>query len=196
MNKIKIIIADDHKMFATSLAMQLNEREELEVKEAVTDPGEIMEKIEKHKPEAILMDIRMGSYNGLELAKEIKIKRPDIKIILMSGYNISRLARESSADGFTSKEESIDSLVQTIKKVCIEQANVFPICQDKSLTNAEVKILNMISRDMTRKEISTELYISEKTVTNHITSILEKLQVRSRIGAIMKGIELGLIENE
>lgn len=194
MDNIRILVVDDHKMFATAIAAQLEGEDGITVAEAVTEPGSLLEKIKEHNPDAILMDIRMGMYNGLDLAEQIKAKNSEIKVILMSGYNISHLARSSAADAFASKEESIGSLVQTIKKVCIDQANVFPISEEKILTNAEIKILQMISYDKTRKEIAAELYVSEKTVTNHITSILDKLQVRSRIGAIMKGVELGLID--
>lgn len=195
MNDIRIIIVDDHKMIASGIAAQLDKEEEITVIEVITNPEHLIDKIKEYKIDVILMDIRMGQYNGIEIAKEIKKKNENIKIILMSGYNISHMARNSVADAFTSKEESITSLIQTIKKVCIDQANVFPICKEEvKLTNAEIKVLRLISQDMTRKEIAAELYISEKTVTNHISSILDKLQVRSRIGAIMKGIELGIID--
>ncbi len=195
MDDIMIIIVDDHKMIASGIAAQLDKEEGITVVEVITNPENLMDKIKEYKIDVILMDIRMGQYNGIELAKEIKKENANIKIILMSGYNISQIARNSVADAFTSKEESIASLVQTIKKVCIDQANVFPICKEEvKLTNAEIKVLRLISQDMTRKEIAAKLYISEKTVTNHISSILDKLQARSRIGAIMKGIELGLID--
>ncbi len=113
----------------------------------------------------------------------------------MSGYNISNMAKNSAADAFVSKEESISSLAQTIRKVCIDRTSVFPICEEKNvLTNMEIKVLELISKDKKRKEIAEELYISEKTVTNHISSILEKMQVRSRVGAVMKGVKWGLID--
>lgn len=194
MDSIKLLVVDDHKMFVTAIAAQLDQEENITVVESITDPSGLMAKILEHNPDVILMDIRMGMYNGLEFAEEIKKKNPGIKVILMSGYNISHLARDGVADAFASKEESIVSLAQTIRKVCIDQAMVFPSCGERILTNAEIKILNLISQDLTRKEIAAELYISEKTVTNHITSILDKFQVRSRIGAIMKGVELGLID--
>lgn len=77
--------------------------------------------------------------------------------------------------------------------MCIDQASVFPGSEEKAvLTDMEIKVLELISQDKRRKEIAAELYISGKTVTNHISSILDKLQVRSRVGAIMKGIELPL----
>ena len=196
MGKITIYVVDDHKMFATAIASQINGREGIEVMGIVMSPECIEEKIKEYQPDAILMDIRMGEHNGLKLSEKIKASYPDIKVILMSGYPIGRLAKYSHADGFTSKEESVDSLVSTIKKICMENVCIFPECKDEGLTPTERKVLNKISKDMTRKEIAAELYMSEKTVSNHITSILEKLQVRSRVGAIVKGLELGIIESD
>lgn len=195
MDEIKIMIVDDHKMIASGIAAELSKEDGIMVMEAVTDPDKFAKKVYVKQPDAVLMDIRMGEYNGLEIAKEIKEQSPQIKVILMSGYNISHMAKDSGADAFASKEESIASLEQTIRKVCIDQANVFPSREEKNvLTKKEIEVLRLISQDKTRKEIAMELYVSEKTVTNHITSILNKLQARSRIGAIVKGIELGIID--
>lgn len=195
MDEIKIMIVDDHKMIASGIAAELSKEDGIMVMEAVTDPDKFAKKVYVKQPDAVLMDIRMGEYNGLEIAKEIKEQSPQIKVILMSGYNISHMAKDSGADAFASKEESIASLAQTIRKVCIDQANVFPSREEQNvLTKKEIEVLRLISQDKTRKEIAMELYVSEKTVTNHITSILNKLQARSRIGAIVKGIELGIID--
>lgn len=196
MDEIRIMIVDDHKMIASGIATELNKEEGIRVIEVNTEPSMFSKRVSIKLPDAVLMDIRMGEYNGLEIAKEIKENNPQIKVILMSGYNISYMAKDIGADAFASKEESISSLAQTIRKVCIDQANVFPSGgKENILTNKEIEILKLISQDKTRKEIAKELFVSEKTVTNHITSILNKLQVRSRIGAIMKGVELGIIDS-
>lgn len=195
--EIKIMIIDDHQMIASGIGSELKSEEGIQVIEILTEPSLLCQKVFLKNPDAVLMDIRMGKYNGFELAKKIKEKRPEIKIILMSGYRISHMAKDCGADAFASKEETISSLVQTIKKVCIDQANVFPVQNEKNvLTNKEREILELISQDKTRKEIACELFVSEKTVTNHITAILNKMQVRSRIGAIMKGVELGIIDSK
>lgn len=195
MNEIKIMIVDDHKMIASGIAAELNKEEGIKVIEVVSEPSTFSQKVSIKLPDAVLMDIRMGEYNGLVIAKEIKKSNPQIKVILMSGYNVSNMVKDSGADAFASKEESISSLANTIRKVCIDQANVFPSGIERNvLTNKEIEVLKLISQDKTRKEIAKEMFVSEKTVTNHITSILDKLHVRSRIGAIMKGVEMGIID--
>jgi len=195
--KIKIMIVDDHVMVASGLSAELKQLPDFEISDVVTEPDRVMNKLEAINPDAILMDIRMGAFNGLHMADEIKKSYPEIKIILMSGYNMGQLAKNSKADAFTSKEEPVTSLAATIRKVCLEKASVFPNAKpwEETLTNTEVKVLQLIGEDMTRKEIASALYISEKTVANHISAILQKLCVRSRIGAVLRGVELGYIDN-
>lgn len=197
MEKIKIMVVDDHQMFVSGIAALLENEDDFEVIEVMTNPSEISEKLTNLQPNVILMDIRMGSFNGIELTKKIKQEFPYIKIVLMSGFNISCMAKDCGADAFASKEESISSLVHTIRKVYIDKAIVFP--NDEAsvnpLTKTELMVLQHMSEDLTRKEIALKMFISEKTVTNHITSILRKLNSRSRIGALMKAVQLGLISN-
>jgi len=195
--KIKIIVIDDHAMVASGLAKELDEQDDFQVMEVVTSPAQIMDILEKTVPDVILMDIRMGVYNGIKLADEMKRQYPEMKIVLMSGYNMGQLAKGSSADAFASKEEPIEMLSSTIRKVCLESVAVFPTYSpfEEKLTETETKILKLMGEDLTRKEIAAALSISEKTVANHITSILRKLNVRSRIGAVLKGVELGIVDS-
>jgi DNA-binding NarL/FixJ family response regulator len=195
--KIKIIVIDDHAMVASGLAKELDEQDDFQVMEVVTSPAQIMDILEKTVPDVILMDIRMGVYNGIKLADEMKRQYPEMKIVLMSGYNMGQLAKGSSADAFASKEEPIEMLSSTIRKVCLESVAVFPTDSpfEEKLTETETKILKLMGEDLTRKEIAAALSISEKTVANHITAILRKLNVRSRIGAVLKGVELGIVDS-
>jgi len=195
--KIKLIVVDDHAMVASGLSAELSQQSDFGVLCTLTSPEKLLQEVELLSPDVVLMDIRMGAYNGIELTEKIKSAFPETKVILMSGYNMSQLARGGRADAFASKEEPIDSLSATIRKVCFEQAIVFPevSAQGETLTPAEAKVLQLLGDDLTRKEIAAALYVSEKTVANHITVILQKLNVRSRIGAVLKGVELGLIDS-
>lgn len=196
-HKIKLIIVDDHAMVASGLAAELRQQPDFEVADVVTNPDGLLKGIEDSAPDVLLMDIRMGVHNGIRLTEQIKELYPEIKVVLMSGYNMGQLAKGSKADAFASKEEPIHALAATIRKVCLEAATVFPSAApfEEHLTDAETRVLQLLGEDLTRKEIAAALYISEKTVANHITAILQKLNVRSRIGAVLKGAELGLIDN-
>jgi Response regulator containing a CheY-like receiver domain and an HTH DNA-binding domain len=195
--RIKIIIVDDHAMVAAALSSELSQQPEFEVIKTLNSPENLIECIDNSNPDVILMDIRMGLYNGIAITEEVKEVYPETKVVLMSGYNMGQLAKDSKADAFTSKEEPIQSLSDTIRKVCLEQALIFPNddLQENKLTKTEMKILKLLGDDLTRKEIATAMFVSEKTVANHITAVLLKLNVRSRVGAVIKGIELGLVDS-
>ena len=192
--KIKIMIVDDHSMVATGLARELDGQQDFQVTSVITSPAQVANSLVGTAPDVILMDIRMGVYNGIKMTEEIKKQYPEIKIVLMSGYNMGQLAK---ADAFASKEEPIEMLSSTIRKVCLESVAVFPADNpfEEKLTETETEILKLMGEDLTRKEIAAALYISEKTVANHITAILRKLNVRSRIGAVLKGVELGIVDS-
>lgn len=195
--KIRIIVVDNHAMVAAGLSAELNQQSDFEVIQVLHSPETLLENIEALNADAVLMDIRLGAFNGIQMTDKVKEKYPEIKVILISGYNMGQLARSSQADAFSSKEEPIAALSATIRKVCLENASVFPsnsIWED-NLTPAETKVLELLGADLTRKEIAAAMYVSEKTVANHITSILQKLNVRSRVGAVLKGVELGLIDS-
>lgn len=196
-HKIKIMVVDDHSMVATGLAKELAEQPDFQVIDVITFPVQVMDSLAKEAPDVMLMDIRMGAYNGINMADEIKRQYPEIKIVLMSGYNMGQLARGSKADAFASKEEPIEVLSSTIRKVCLESVAIFPASShfEEKLTDMETEVLKLMGEDLTRKEIAAALYISEKTVANHITAILRKLNVRSRIGAVLKGIEFGVVDS-
>lgn len=196
-HNIKIMVVDDHSMVATGLAKELEEQPDFQVIDVITAPAQVMGRLAKAEPDVILMDIRMGAYNGINMSEEIKKQYPELKIVLMSGYNMGQLAKGSRADAFASKEEPIEVLSSTIRKVCLESVAIFPASSgfEEKLTETELSVLKFMGEDLTRKEIAAALYISEKTVANHITSILRKLNVRSRIGAVLKGIELGVIDS-
>lgn len=195
--KIKIMIVDDHSMVATGLAKELDGQQDFQVTSVITSPAQVANSLVGTAPDVILMDIRMGVYNGIKMTEEIKKQYPEIKIVLMSGYNMGQLAKGSKADAFASKEEPIEMLSSTIRKVCLESVAVFPADNpfEEKLTETETEILKLMGEDLTRKEIAAALYISEKTVANHITAILRKLNVRSRIGAVLKGVELGIVDS-
>ena len=85
--KIKIMIVDDHSMVATGLARELDGQQDFQVTSVITSPAQVANSLVGTAPDVILMDIRMGVYNGIKMTEEIKKQYPEIKIVLMSGYN-------------------------------------------------------------------------------------------------------------
>lgn len=195
MNEIRISVLDDHEMFISGLSELLGKESGFEIASVIKDPEGLLRELEDNLPDVLLMDIRLGAYNGLDLTKEVKRIYPGLCVILMSGFNISSVVvRDSGADGFVSKEDSISQLSHIIRMVFLGNSSVFPRFNSKSLTETEIQILQLIKQDMTRKEIALELHICEKTVTNHISSIIKKMEARSRVGALVKAIEMGILQ--
>lgn len=194
--KIKVLLVDDHLMFMLGIKQLLDNEEDLHVLSIVNDPTELNEKIKEHNPHVIVMDIRMKNYNGIELTKRINEVYPDIKVIILSGYNYDeymKAAYEAGAYAFISKENSTHELANAIRESFKGNKLISKKKDKQLLTKTELEILKLIAQDKTNSEISEMLVISKRTVEHHVSSIISKLKVESRVGAVVKGMKSGLI---
>lgn len=194
--KIKVLLVDDHLMFMLGIKQLLDSEEDLHVLSIVNDPTELNEKIKEHNPHVIVMDIRMKNYNGIELTKRINEVYPDIKVIILSGYNYDeymKAAYEAGAYAFISKENSTHELANAIRESFKGNKLISEKKDKQLLTKTELEILKLIAQDKTNSEISEMLVISKRTVEHHVSSIISKLKVESRVGAVVKGMKSGLI---
>lgn len=178
----------------------LENEDALEVVNTICHPDRLEEEIIKHKPDVIVMDIRMKSDNGIEWTKKIVEKYPTCKVVILSGYAYDeyiRAAYEADAYAFVTKENSVFELANAIRQSHLGIKS-FPMNRlsdyNTPLTKIELKILQFISEDRTNAEISELLNISKRTVEHHVSSILRKLDVDSRVGAVVKAIKLGLLD--
>jgi len=193
MKTINIIIIDDHEVFASTLAERLNNEKHIKVLKVLTEAADLLDEIEEHKPNALLMDIRIGKEDGLTLSGKIKDIFPEMKVILMSGFLVGNYSEEFGADGFFPKEESFDSLISMLNDVCIKDKCVFHSNGKSILTDAELNILKLLSEEKSNKAIAKILFISERTVNNHVAEIYRKLEVQSRAGAAVQAVKMGLL---
>lgn len=194
--KIKVLLVDDHLMFMLGIKQLLDSEEDLHVLSIVNDPTELNEKIKEHNPHVIVMDIRMKNYNGIELTRKITEVYPDIKVIILSGYNYDeymKAAYEAGAYAFISKENSMHELANAIRESFKDNKLISEKKDKQLLTKTELEILKLIAQDKTNSEISEMLVISKRTVEHHVSSIISKLKVESRVGAVVKGMKSGLI---
>lgn len=194
--KIKVLLVDDHLMFMLGIKQLLDNEEDLQILGIVNNPQELNEKIKEHNPHVIVMDIRMKNYNGIELTKRINEVYPDIKVIILSGYNYDeymKAAYEAGAYAFISKENSTHELANAIRESFKGNKLISEKKDKQLLTKTELEILKLIAQDKTNSEISEMLVISKRTVEHHVSSIISKLKVESRVGAVVKGMKSGLI---
>lgn len=199
---INILLVDDHMLFAKSLSVALDEYNEIEHFYSTQDIQGIAEEICEKDIDIVLMDINLGGLSevdGLEIASNLLKSHPALKIIILTGYDLPvyrHEAKKMGICGFLNKNISPDDLICSLIRVshgnaCFPSENNKIIIED--LTSMEKKILQLISNGKKRKCVAEELYMSERTLSNHLQHIFDKLGVSSSVEAITKAIQLGYI---
>jgi len=203
---IKVLIADDQELIRHSLQIVLSSKQNIEVTDAVADGLEVIRSVRKNKPDVILMDIRMPKMDGVQCTKIIKENYPEIKIIILTTFDDDEYiydALKYGASGYLLKGVSMDELVNAIQTVHSGRAMINPDIATKvlrlfsqmakadffidtgkkseqELTRTEWKIIEQIEYGLSNKEIADALNLSEGTVRNYISTILNKLKLRDR----------------
>lgn len=209
MNKIKIIIADDHTLFINGLILLLKEEPWIEVIDVANDGKELLGILTKTIPDLILLDINMPVLNGLDTARYIKQTHSFIKIIILSTYNEDHLvekAKQAGVNGYLLKNTSKEDLLQTIKLVMNNQS-AFPYLEPKkennfdkedsflkqfNLTKREMEIIQLLKKDQTNQQIADQLFLSIYTVETHRKNIMQKLGLKSPSALVKFIIEKNL----
>ncbi len=205
MNKIRVMIADDHAMVRQGLKTILELEEDICVVSQASNGEEAVAMAKKVGPDIILMDINMPVLNGLQAIKMLKQEPENYKIIVLTLHQDREYLFKTlqlGCEGYVLKDAESSVLIEAIRNVYRDQTYIQPNMtgelvkefnrvtlyeQDKSivnnLTNREVEVLKLIAEGMINKEIAKNLYISEKTVKNHISNIFKKLDVNDRTQA-------------
>lgn len=197
---MRVLLVDDHALFAQSLAMVLSDYPSVEQFSSIRSVGEIERTIEKNKPDILLMDINLGKMseeNGLLLAQALLQKYPTQKIVILSGYDLPVYRKEAEklgAKGFINKDiepEELLHILEVINKGSTYFARTGYFIEE--MTDTERQVLQLLANGIKRKEIAEQLFMSERTVSNHLQHIFEKLEVSSAVEAVTKAIQLGYI---
>lgn len=197
---MKVLLIDDHTLFSKSLAIVLSDFPDIEEFSSTNDVDHIAEIVEKSQPDILLVDINLGhsvQEDGLFLTKRLLGRFPEQKIVILSGYDLPAYRREAQkfgAKGFVNKEVEPEELFQIL---CSIQSGMTHFLSEnvmlEDLTVSEKQVLRMIADGHRRKEIAMQLHLSERTVSNHLQHIFEKLQVASSVEAVTKAIQLGYL---
>lgn len=197
---MKVLLIDDHKLFSKSLAIVLSDFPDIEEFSSTNDVEHIAEIVEKSQPDILLVDINLGhsvQEDGLFLTKRLLGRFPEQKIVILSGYDLPAYHREAQkigAKGFVNKEVEPEELFQIL---CSIQSGMTHFLSEnvmlEDLTVSEKQVLRMIADGHRRKEVAMQLHLSERTVSNHLQHIFEKLQVASSVEAVTKAIQLGYL---
>jgi len=215
--KLTVLIADDQTLFREGIKDLLeNEKGVLVVGEAA-DGQEAVRLAKKLKPNVVLMDIKLPKMDGISATREVRSTCPDTNVLILSSFEDEAHVMESiqaGANGYLSKMLPASELVNALKTfanegVMIPQPVMGKLLQGLrqmsnataeatlvALTKTEIRVLSLLGRGMSNKEIAAGLECSVKTVKNHLNSIFQKLDVSNRTEAVVKGIEIGLISAE
>lgn len=203
---IKVLIADDQELIRESLQIVINSKPGLEVTDVAADGQEVIRCVRQKKPDVILMDVRMPKIDGVQCTKIIKENYPEIKIIILTTFDDDEYvfnALKYGASGYLLKGVSMDELTSAIHTVHSGKAMINPDVATKvlrlfsqmaqsnyavqvgdreveKLTKTEWKVIAQVEKGAANKEIADALKLSEGTVRNYLSSILNKLELRDR----------------
>ncbi len=210
---MKILLCDDQSVIRDGLELMLNLEKDFQVIGAAQDGAEAVELAGKKQPDIILMDLKMPIMNGIEATREIRAKFPNIKILVLTTYDDDEWvfdAIRAGASGYLLKDTPRQKIVEAIRGTMTGKSFVDPAIAGKllnqvasnqtqptsilaaKLTERELDVLRLIAKGINNSEIANQLHLSEGTVRNHVSAILEKLNVSDRTQAAVIAIQHGL----
>jgi DNA-binding NarL/FixJ family response regulator len=213
---IKVLIADDHKMFRQGLRMLFEMEPDIKIIGEARDGLEVQEMARTLEPDIILMDINMPGADGVEATRKILADQPDISVIILTMFREDEhvfQAIRAGASGYVLKDADSLEVVRALRTVASggtildpnmagKVFNQFKLLSEmtekgnrEGLTERELDILRLIAKGASNREIGDKLFLSEKTIKNYITSIFQKLQMNDRTQAAVYALQHGLISN-
>jgi DNA-binding NarL/FixJ family response regulator len=215
---IRVLVADDHALYRRGLEMVLGQEEGIEIVGEASDGAEAIRRVEELLPDVVLMDIRMPRRSGIEACTAIKDVVPSTKIVILTiSDEESDLyeAVRAGANGYLLKDVPGEEIAAGIRAVAGGQSLISPSMASKllsefasmikkseerpqmpvpRLTERELEVLKLVARGMANRDIAKELFISENTVKNHVRNILEKLQLHSRMEAVVYAVREKILD--
>lgn len=205
MENISVLIADDHSLLRQGLKQILELEKDIVVIAQASNGEEAVQFAEEYRPDVILMDINMPGINGLQAIDEIKQKKLSSKIIVLTIHEDREYlfkTLQMGVEGYVLKDAEPNVLIEAIRSVYAGQSYIQQNMtselvkefnrvtlhtkekqEDNNLTSREIEVLELIAEGMINKEIAKKLFISEKTVKNHVSNIFRKINVSDRTQA-------------
>lgn len=216
MKIIRVILADDHTVFRQGLKSLLSLEDDIKIISEAANGKEAIDFVNQLHPDIVIMDINMPILNGLEATKKIKADHPKTKIIILTSQGDDKSVFsliEAGAEGYLLKDVAAENLVSAIRDVHDGKSILHPEVTQKllarfvskdsdktkqkdMLTDRELEVLKALSRGFTNQQIADELFISQRTVQNHLHNIYNKLGINGRTEAVIYALQEGIIPKE
>lgn len=219
---IKVLIADDQQLIRESLRIVINTQKDFQVIGTVSNGKEVLSFIEKNKPDVILMDVRMPVMDGTVCTKYVKQKYPEIKVIILTTFDDDDFifsALKYGASGYLLKGGKPEDIFKAIRTAVSGGAMINPDLTEKvfklfsrmaqndsvirvnpddtkDFSKSEWRVIQQIGLGLSNKEIAAKLFLSEGTVRNYISKILEKLSLRDRTQLAIWAVQNGITKRD
>jgi len=213
-SKIRILLADDHRIVRSGIRQLLEGEGELQVVSEAGDVEEAQALIEKHKPDVAVLDIQMPKASGIEVTRWVRAHFPEVGVLILTAYDDDPYVMavlQAGANGYVLKTAAAEELIQAVRDVNEGKSALDPSVTRKlmsnlfkrpkktvaveQLTDRELDVLRLAAKGFTNKAIGVQLGISDRTVQGHLTHIFAKMQANSRTEAVMRAVSLGWISH-
>ena len=213
---VRVLVADDQSMVRAGFRMLLSGEEDIEVVAEASNGLEAVDKAARFDPTVVLMDIRMPELDGLEATRRILAADGAARVLILTTFDLDEYVYEAlraGASGFVLKDDPPEQLIAAIRTVAAGDALLSPTVTKRvirqftriprpdppkeldELTAREHEILRLIAAGLSNAEIGQELHISETTVKTHVTHVLQKLNLRDRVQAVVLAYQTGVFES-
>jgi DNA-binding NarL/FixJ family response regulator len=210
---IGVLVADDQSMVRAGFRLLLADEDGIEVVAEAADGNEAVAKAARFQPAVVLMDIRMPKLDGLEATRRILAADPDARVLILTTFDLDEYIYEAlraGASGFVLKDDPPEQLIAAIRTAAAGNALLSPAVTKRvirrftqirtpsapagldELTAREHEVFRLMADGLSNAEIGRELYISETTVKTHVTRVLQKLELRDRVQAVVLAHQCGL----
>ena len=211
--KIRILLADDHRMVRAGIRELLEGAGDLQVVAEAGDGEEAQALIQKHKPDVAVLDIQMPKASGIEVTRWVRAHLPEVGVLILTAYDDDPYVMavlQAGANGYVLKTANTEELIQAVRDVNEGKSALDPAITRKlmsslfkkpekvveELTGREMDVLQLAAKGFTNKAIGIQLAISDRTVQGHLAHIFAKLQATSRTEAVMRAVSLGWISQD
>lgn len=206
MRRLKVLIADDHRLMLHAIRLALGENEDIEIVGEADSGPKVLPLVGQTDPDIVLLDVRMPGMDGLTVLERLRERYPKVRVAMLSAVDdpmVVKAALNRGASAFIVKHIDPRDLAAAVRQA-IEGAVFQPLGllengngngQEVELSKRELTILQALQSGLSNKQIAKELFLAEQTVKFHLTNIYRKLGVNSRTEAMRYAYEHGLVEN-
>jgi DNA-binding NarL/FixJ family response regulator len=210
---IRLVLADDHRMLREGLRRSMTD-EGFDVVGEAGDGEEAVRLCNDVRPDVVLMDVTMPDVDGVQATARIRSANPDVRVVMLTMHaddTVIASAIRAGASGYLVKDCSTDEIAEAVRLAADDDAALSPglaasmldevrklepsngTDSDRAVTKREEEVLQLIADGCSTSEVAQQLYISQKTVKNHLASIYQKLDARDRTQAVLRAVRMGIV---